>query len=306
MPNRFSSLIQEALRFGDLAQLMDAVYVFGETGVGKSALIAYLQGCQLRFEKDLLVVDSCPEGVIPAKIGIDVESETLFPTAYRHFNQSLMHVDFPGFYGNRDKDVTLLEFLATQVSIKTTQSVKAVLFLLSFNKMQDPKAAHILSNFEILASLFKASETDSVPPIHLVITHLPQTHRPSKTDVVQLLHRAYGFINRTRPMEKRMAQLFSHFTGEGAEQRIILFNPLRNHTREIILNRLAHLPSFAPNAFDLVGSSKTKQDFLAQLQTVYRDASPIFSVLLNAEEKTQRVQTQLDQLTHSLKDTLAW
>ena len=310
--NPLQRLMQSASRYANMAQLEDAILVLGETGDGKSTFIGYAQGCTLRYvalPEQRLVVDHCPKGVVPPNIGMNVHSETLFPAVFRGLHALFNLVDFPGFQGNRDKETTLLEFLATQVSVKTIQSVKSVVFLMSYEKMlSESRDSHILSSLEIMANLFKELNAQSLASIQLLISHLPQIEPPSKTDIKDMLSRTQVFVRNKLAVEntilhQRMEQLLSHFIQESSNGAIVLFDPLSNSTKNELLTHVSHLTAMPTSVFQLIGTQQAQLHFLNLMKSESQQGQDTLNFLLSSAgvyDSIQANMTHFASLVHNL------
>lgn len=304
MPNNlFQSTMQRALRYTTPQQWIDMMLVLGESGGGKSALIAYLQGCRLKYNGSRIEIESCPDGVVPPKVGEDVRSETLFSEAF--FPQApytFGFKDFAGFYGNRDDEGNLLEFMSTQVGVKRAPLVKAITIMLSFGSLRDPKSNEIMATLDIMAAILKTLSPQQIPMVQLVISHLPQKKPPSKTAVLNRLKALQAYVAEKLKTEdtaenQSIEKVLSFWTNEG-EQHVLLFNPLLNDTRQALFTQLSNFPAINPRAFPLIGAEQVQKAFLKQMEVGLMQGQEVFDFLLSDKEVRNAIEANI---SHSMR-----
>lgn len=279
----------------DLKQLENAWLILGISGVGKSLFIAYLLGCELAYEAEDLIVKRCPPGVVPPKIGLSTHAETLIPAVYGG-----CIVDFAGFYGNRDQQTNLLEFLATQRGIHSCKSIQSVTSLMDFRFMRDHRSNAMMLALDVMAAAFKNINPEHYPSLFLVISHLPKT----PVDKTKVIHRLRKLLNDISskietPSQQAVADVLRYWVNEG-QDHVLLFDPMHDVTRRAFFAAQPKGISLSPLVFDLMGASEIQETFLHQIQEPLLQGQTIFDVLLSAKQNEAELKATIQQLQAQL------
>ena len=105
----------------------EAVIVIGDTGVGKSTILAFLYGCQLYVRYDgLKPTLDCPNNPI-VKIGHEKFSETSIPS--KLVIDNLAFYDCPGFRDNKGEEYEISNSFFVQRLLDIYPKVKIVLMI---------------------------------------------------------------------------------------------------------------------------------------------------------------------------------
>ena len=301
----FFKQLREAYCEANLLEQKNAVFFFGESGVGKSIFIAYLLGCRLIFEGDDLVIESCPPGVHPPKVGLDIQSETIMPAAYiPSENSTIACVDYAGFNGNRDFQTNLLEFIATQRGMHSTASVLSLFVMLDYDSITEKRSAAMMEILDMIGSSIKTLQPDQIPSMHLVISHLPTTV-PQKQKIIDRLIKLHEAVKEqlqteNTPERQAIERVLSYWVSLEGENNVLLFEPLSNATRNAFFANVAALSSVSPAGFDLTGSREMKQAFLSQMSAALNDGMSVLSFLQTAKRKEVFLDAKIRELRKRL------
>ena len=138
----------------------DVVLVIGNTGAGKSTTINYLIGREMKREKifgKIVVVPKIEDSSI-AGIGHTSESHTLHPTVYKSADGKITYIDCPGFMDNRGYEERAWISIATEMTVKKSKIIKAVLVVIDYNSINTDKGAGFKSVMDTLGKLLKEPE----------------------------------------------------------------------------------------------------------------------------------------------------
>lgn len=282
---KFAEIIRQAVRSGDLSHAnkngRPVAIIFGDTGDGKSTLIAYLLGCDGHYDNnDRWIIDRCPPGVTPPKVGHQVGSETLFPAIFEFIFSYFSYIDTAGFNSNRNQETALLEFLATQVGIKTTPLIRAVFLMFTHSKIVHCRSEHTMRNAVMLKNMFHNSAKP--PNVYYVISQIP----PDFTK-----ERAIALLNRTT--ERTLLSM-------AEPHEIILFRPETNNTKNEIENTRSNSSDVSSTVFDLVGDEPIKNIFFKRYDAAFQESVPLLEAILAAPEKIKKLMEMLHALSKKI------
>jgi len=138
---------------------LDALFVMGNSGCGKSTTINFLVGCKMTMKEEGLksYVEVDENSQIPgiAKIGHTNESETRLPQV--HCLESFALCDTPGFLENRGPIVNIANAVNTVAMAKAAACLK-FLFLLPYNDLLETREHNVDEVFKVLDVFFGGNE----------------------------------------------------------------------------------------------------------------------------------------------------
>jgi len=252
-------------------------------------------------------VKKCPDpnAKYPA-IGKKLSAETLFPEGYplQDKAENYLICDYPGFEGNRESTVQL-ELIATQVAVKTTQSIRGIIFVVSWKSFEDPKLIELEKELEVLGTMFK-NPREKLPAINLVISHLPEDGSISKKDILKTFRNFLAHKLEQQPGQQTSSSQnlegFLEFILEHPDQ-IIMFDPMKNDAREQLFRNLKKSVSFPATEMSLVSSQTRRNEFLREMLKVLSEGEQIFKRLLALPEEIQAQKNKQAELGELIKQT---
>lgn len=226
---------------GNGVKAQDVILVVGRTGAGKSTLVNYLLGFDFELkeiarigggrgrgkialhwkkndEQSYLIDSEEAKQELPAKIGVELSSETLYPTFYLAYSKQLKKefiiCDCPGLGENRGPELSLITTLGVDLTIRAAENLRTVLLLISYPAFAnigecDPKADHILGTLNALQGIVK-SPTD----LNKLNFRFAFTKIPPNIDQEDILADLPDDINKIRKHFDKLAQKDSKFIEE--------------------------------------------------------------------------------------------
>ncbi len=162
-------ILQENLNNFPKIQPQRPVFVIGNTGAGKSTLVAYLMNMPLKKSKPRgayeLIFDHTHE-IFPKDpeelkkfptISAGMDSETKSP-GFFHRDKDFFLVDFPGFGDTRGKEADIINSMMMQIVAGMASGVKLVIFVLDsikFMQGRDGIGDHLSKSAAVLRSILK-------------------------------------------------------------------------------------------------------------------------------------------------------
>lgn len=143
-------------KVGEIQSAEKVLFFLGNTGVGKSATINYLNGCQftlkqvgLDFVYQIQETDSCR---MIADVGHEwLKSKTLYPSIYNAGSgNNVQYCDLPGFYDTRSRTHQLVVAVGIDLVIKEVTSIQGFAVLISYDMITADKGSpfkKFLNNF---------------------------------------------------------------------------------------------------------------------------------------------------------------
>ena len=302
-------IAQYALENADMSCVDDAVVFLGDSGVGKDTVISDALGCTLKYVKIAgrwcLEIVTCPDGVKKPEIGFDVESKTLLPAMYVEAGQKnpLHFLNMPGFRDNGNSSRRLLTLLGTQVAIKTTRSIKAIVVVVRAENLKNRFTAFD-EVVKTLSGMFKGPLESYEKSIKLHIG-LSRNDTTTKEDILARLksfhHHLETSYTKSPTLENlKKQQLVSLFLKEGNTKNIFLFRP--GVIRTEFLDNIRQSPSFPSSDNDIVGTEEIKQQFLHHMDGILLKGTQLFNTLLTTPAKIAEQIKKAEALTAWLRD----
>ncbi len=270
--NHALGMIQGCYQAIEPGRNRDVVLVLGETGVGKSTLLNYLNGAQYelagtpRFDLHTHLMS----GQEVARVGHNpAVSETLYPQVLRI--NSLDMADLSGFNGVREPVVELAGTLSSHLLSKLVHGVKGILFVIDIDSLLVAKGGNFRNTIHALNRILQGNfNSKTARSVHFAITKLP----PGLT-VNQVLE------TKIRPLQE---QLLRDMQQGGVNEEDIALS----HTIELMLNSPERI--FLPNVCD-DGASRDK------LVAALKGSPMLASQDLNLLQMDRHQETFLSMMT---------
>jgi energy-coupling factor transporter ATP-binding protein EcfA2 len=152
----------------------DIVLVVGNTGSGKSTVINYLLGNEMKKimnKGSRVYVGVTEDESLYPKIGLRSLSETLYSSIYHDSNNDIYWCDCAGFGENRGLVEEILADINLEIAIRLSNSVIAIIIVINSHELDVKKGVALSQLNQKLASIIKSFE-DVVESVLFVFTKI--------------------------------------------------------------------------------------------------------------------------------------
>ncbi|MFI5405302.1 MAG: GTPase [Nitrososphaerales archaeon] len=297
------------------------VLVIGNTGDGKSALVNYLAGSHL-ISKEIekheeirmrngtttkrttqnRVVVVAPGETEHTRIGHEVSSETLHPKVVEASQNDFYYCDCPGFLDNRGRDERLCAVLGTQLAIEFSKSIKAILVVVDFKKLEaDNKGDYLQTLVATVMSLIGTDLEICNKSLYFIVTKERAFENNTYNKVIDGLYKLKNHIDglldyhpENLDLERKSTLL--EWLILNAATNILIGDVLDNgECKANIVNRLIDSQPIEKKAFITAsGNSPDKVTFNEMMSSIADDGLKLVSDLLDKPieiEKEKKIKT---------------
>jgi energy-coupling factor transporter ATP-binding protein EcfA2 len=276
--NRALELIQDSYHSIEKGRDKNLVLILGETGVGKSTLINYLNGVEYKEvgTRGFDCHTECVTGKEIAAVGHSTAvSETLYPQVLEICSeQGVLDVaDLAGLNGTRESVVELAGTLSTHLLSKMAQAIKSILFVIDTNSLSASRGGPFRQTIKTLNKILQGNfNSKASASVHFVITKLPPgvTTQQVVSRYIKPLHEQLErLISQDGLSEDDQAMYHTIELMLQFPERIFIPNVfdggVKGSSREQILSALNKSPVISKDGLDFLHMDKHQEAFLALL-----------------------------------------
>jgi energy-coupling factor transporter ATP-binding protein EcfA2 len=152
----------------------DMIMIVGNTGAGKSTLVNFLAGRNLRETRvagQLTKGFICDDPVM--EIGNGFDSMTSFPELYMDPLTNLTYCDCPGFMDNRGVVLDIGNMYALSKMAQEAARLRGLVIVINYHSLNSDRARGLRETMQILKSIFGSHAAATASSILMLVSRVP-------------------------------------------------------------------------------------------------------------------------------------